>query len=88
VALYRGLAKDPRTPTISKWLLVVAVGYALSPVDLIPEAIPVLGLLDDMLIVGGLIWLALRLIPKSLIEEHRRHAGEGPGDATGKDAAH
>lgn len=55
--------QDPRTPFLAKLLPLVALGYALSPLDLIPDFIPILGLVDDLLILPGLIWLSLHLIP-------------------------
>ncbi|GAK54066.1 hypothetical protein U14_05343 [Candidatus Moduliflexus flocculans] len=71
INVYRRLAIDPRTPWLPKILLVVAVAYFVSPIDLIPDVIPLLGALDDLLIVPGLIWLAVKLIPPALIAEHR-----------------
>lgn len=71
ITVYRRLACDPRTPWLPKILLVVAVAYFVSPIDLIPDVIPVLGALDDLLIVPGLIWLAVKLIPPALLAEHR-----------------
>ncbi len=58
--------RDPQTPWWIKALIVFVVGYALSPIDLIPDFIPVLGLLDDLILLPGLIWLALRLLPPSV----------------------
>lgn len=52
----------------------MVAGYALSPIDLIPDFIPVLGYLDDLIIVPFGIWLALRLIPPEIIAEHRATA--------------
>ncbi|MEX2162274.1 MAG: DUF1232 domain-containing protein [Anaerolineales bacterium] len=63
LAYYRCLIANPRTPKLSRLLLGAAVAYFVTPVDLIPDFIPVLGQLDDLLIVPGLIWLALRLVP-------------------------
>ncbi len=71
INLYRRLASDPRTPWLPKLLLLAAVAYFVSPIDLIPDVIPVLGALDDLLIVPGLIWLAVKLIPSALVAEHR-----------------
>lgn len=61
---YRKLASDPHTPRVSKWLIGIAIAYLLSPIDLIPDFIPVLGYLDDLIIVPGLICLANALIPR------------------------
>ncbi len=66
VKYYRALAADPRTPRISKWLIGIAIGYLLSPIDIIPDFIPVLGYLDDLIIVPGLIWVAISLIPEDV----------------------
>ena len=62
---------DPRCPRTARWLLGGAVVYALSPIDLIPDFIPVLGHLDDAVILPVMVYLAIRLIPKELIAEHR-----------------
>lgn len=72
LAVYRAVVADPRCPRVARWLLCGAIAYALSPVDLIPDFIPVLGHLDDMLIVPLLVWLAFRLIPPDVVAEHRR----------------
>lgn len=68
-ALYRLLAYHPHTPRPARWLLVLAIGYVLMPFDLIPDFIPVLGQLDELVIVPGLIYLALRLIPARIVAE-------------------
>jgi len=67
-------ARDSRTPAMAKILAAAVAAYALSPVDLIPDFIPVLGYLDDLLIVPAGIWLTLRLIPGALLEELRAKA--------------
>jgi uncharacterized membrane protein YkvA (DUF1232 family) len=67
-------ARDPRTPTVAKVVAGLTAAYALSPIDLIPDFIPVLGYLDDLLIVPAGIWLALRLIPPELMDELRAAA--------------
>jgi uncharacterized membrane protein YkvA (DUF1232 family) len=63
--------KDSRTPLVSKILLSLAIGYLLLPFDLIPDFIPIFGQIDDIIIVPLLIYIALKLIPKELIEEHK-----------------
>lgn len=75
-------ARDPRTPWPAKALAAVVVAYALSPIDLIPDFIPVLGLLDDMIIVPTGIWLLLRLIPAEVMADARTKAAEA--DKPGK----
>jgi uncharacterized membrane protein YkvA (DUF1232 family) len=69
--VYRLVLQDPRLPKRAKWLLGLAVAYTLSPIDLIPDFIPVLGYLDDALVVPALIWLARRAIPKIVMEDCR-----------------
>ncbi len=59
------------TPKIAKLMSAIAVGYALSPIDLVPDFIPVLGYLDDVLILPGLIYMAIRLIPEEVMQECR-----------------
>ena len=67
-------ARDPRTPLAAKLVAGLVAAYALSPIDLIPDAIPVLGLLDDLLIVPLGLALAVRLIPRDLMAECRARA--------------
>jgi uncharacterized membrane protein YkvA (DUF1232 family) len=67
-------ARDPRTPRVAKLLAGATAAYALSPIDLIPDFIPVLGYLDDLVIVPLGIWFAVRLVPDSLMEEFRAQA--------------
>jgi uncharacterized membrane protein YkvA (DUF1232 family) len=69
IEFYKRVYGHPRTPRFSKFFLGVAIAYATSPVDLIPDFIPVIGYLDDLLIVPLFIWIAVRLIPKSVIAE-------------------
>lgn len=71
-------ARDPRTPLAAKLVAAAVAAYALSPVDLIPDVIPVLGLLDDLVIVPLGILLALRLIPPPLMQELRSRAETVP----------
>ena len=67
-ALYLA-AKDPRVPILAKVIIGLVVAYALSPIDLIPDFIPVLGYLDDLVLLPLGIWLALRLIPEPVWDE-------------------
>jgi uncharacterized membrane protein YkvA (DUF1232 family) len=67
-------ARDPRTPLGAKLMAGLVAAYALSPIDLIPDFIPVIGYLDDLLLVPVGIWLAVRLIPAELLAELRAAA--------------
>lgn len=67
-------ARDPRVPWYAKLLGLIITGYALSPIDLIPDFIPVLGLLDDLVLIPAGIWLMLKLIPDDVFAEHRATA--------------
>lgn len=67
-------ARDPRVPMLAKLLAGLVAAYALSPIDLIPDFIPVLGYLDDVLILPAGIWLAVRMIPDELLIELRARA--------------
>jgi uncharacterized membrane protein YkvA (DUF1232 family) len=66
--------RHPACPVVVKVLCVFVVAYALSPIDLIPDFIPVLGYLDEVLLLPALIWLALRLLPTELARESREMA--------------
>ena len=68
--------KHPRTPWYAKALGVFVVAYALSPIDLIPDFIPVLGYVDDMLLLPAWIWLTVRLLPPDVLLECRAQADE------------
>jgi len=72
-ALYLA-GRDPRTPWCAKLLAAAVVAYALSPVDLIPDFIPVLGHLDDLVIVPLGIWAVLRMVPPEVMAECRERA--------------
>jgi uncharacterized membrane protein YkvA (DUF1232 family) len=67
-------ARDPRTPWHVRLLALLIAAYALSPIDLIPDFIPVLGLVDDALIIPAGIWLIARLLPPGRLDEHRTAA--------------
>ncbi len=71
LAFYRAIAAHPDTPKTAKWLLGAAIGYALLPFDLIPDFLPVIGHLDDAIIVPGLIYLALKRVPHAVVAECR-----------------
>ena len=64
------------TPLIAKILAVITIAYALSPIDLIPDFIPVLGYLDDLIILPVLVALTIRCIPKDTFERYRKEAAE------------
>lgn len=66
--------RDPRTPWYAKLLAALVVGYALSPIDLIPDFIPVIGYLDDLIIVPLGVIIALKLIPREVIADCRSKA--------------
>lgn len=68
--------KHPHTPWIAKALGVFVVAYALSPIDLIPDFIPVLGYLDDVILLPVLIWLTVRLLPHDVLVSCRKQADD------------
>lgn len=68
--------KNPKTPWYAKTLGVFVVAYALSPIDLIPDFIPVLGYVDDVLLLPSLIWLTIKLLPLEVLAECRSQADE------------
>lgn len=76
LAIYRLVLKHPQTPWISKLLLGLAVGYLLLPFDLIPDFIPVIGQLDEVVIIPVLLYLALLFIPKWVIQSCREQVRE------------
>lgn len=68
--------RDPRAPWYAKLFAALVVGYAFSPIDLIPDSIPVLGYLDDLLLVPLGVALAVRMIPEYVLSESRQKARE------------
>jgi len=79
--LLRAVWKDPRTPWYARAVAALTVAYAISPIDLIPDFLPVIGYLDDLLIVPAGFWLAARLVPRQVWDEHRRRIeSEEQGD--------
>lgn len=73
VALYLA-ARDPRVPWYAKAVAAAVAAYALSPIDLIPDVIPILGFLDELIVLPLGIMLAVKLIPPELMAEHRAAA--------------
>lgn len=68
--LYTALYKDKRTPRVARIFLWMAIGYAMLPFDLIPDFIPIIGHIDDTIIIPVFIFIALRFIPSTLYKEH------------------
>jgi uncharacterized membrane protein YkvA (DUF1232 family) len=69
--IYQRVLKDERTPTRAKVFLALAVGYLCMPFDLIPDFVPVVGHLDDAIIIPALVFVALRSVPREIVSEHR-----------------
>jgi len=74
IKAYQLMLKDPGTPKLAKFLLGLAVGYALMPFDIIPDFIPVIGHIDDLIIIPALIIIAIKMIPKEVVEDCRIRA--------------
>lgn len=74
-ALYLA-SRDNRTPLLAKIITGLVIAYALSPIDLIPDFIPVIGYLDDLILLPIGIWLAIRLIPQNLWQEYQALAAK------------
>lgn len=74
-------ARHPDTPWYARLLVAVVVAYAFSPIDLIPDFIPVIGYVDDLILVPLGIWLALRLVPAHVMAEGRARAEAAAGAA-------
>ena len=69
--VYQRVLKDERTPARAKIFLGLAIAYLCMPFDLIPDFIPVIGHLDDVVIIPALVFAALRSVPRELVSEHR-----------------
>jgi len=74
--VYRLVLKHPKTPPLAKFFLGLAVGYLLLPFDLIPDFIPILGQLDEVVIIPILLYLALLVIPKDVIQSCREQVNK------------
>ena len=74
IKVYQMVMRDSRTPKLSKILLGLAVGYVLLPFDIIPDFIPVIGYVDDAVIVPALVLLALRYVPQAVLDDCRMRA--------------
>ena len=85
-ALYLA-SRDPRVPWYAKALAIVVAGYAVSPIDLIPDFVPVLGYLDDVILVPLGVLLVIRLIPPDVMAEHRDLAAAAPQQPVNRTAA-
>ena len=77
VRVYARVVRDPRTPWAARVLLGAAVLYLLSPIDLVPDILPVIGQLDDLIVVPALAWAGLKMIPGNIVEEHRAAVERG-----------
>ncbi len=71
LVVYRLVMMDKRTPKLARFLLGAAIAYAVSPIDIIPDFVPVLGYLDDILIVPALVIIGLKLVPKGVVADCR-----------------
>jgi len=71
--IYQRVLKDERTPARAKIFLGLAIAYLCTPFDLIPDFIPVIGHLDDAVIIPALVFVALRSVPREVVSEHREH---------------
>jgi len=77
IQVYRLVLRHKRTPWITRVILAAALAYALSPIDLIPDWLPVVGHVDDILIVPLLVWVGMRFVPPGVLEECRAQARAG-----------
>lgn len=82
-ALYLA-GRDPRVPLLAKLAALAIAVYALSPIDLIPDFIPLLGYLDELILLPLAIWLVLKLIPPDLLAEHRAAAAAAEARPTSR----
>ena len=71
LTIYQRVLKDERSPARAKLFLALAIGYLCMPFDLIPDFIPVIGHLDDAVIIPALVFVAIRFVPREILSEHR-----------------
>jgi uncharacterized membrane protein YkvA (DUF1232 family) len=83
--VYRRVLRDERTPLSAKLFLALAIGYFCMPFDLIPDFIPVIGHLDDAIVVSALVLAALRLVPREIVSHHREQVVREEAAITRKD---
>ncbi len=76
LAVWRAVWRDPRTPRGARVLLGLALAYAVTPFDIIPDFIPILGQLDDVIIIPVLIWLAVKFTPSVVVAEARQSVAD------------
>ena len=77
IAVLAAAVRDPRTPWYAKALGALVVAYAVSPIDLIPDFIPIIGFVDDAILLPMGIWAVRRMIPAEVMAEHRASAAAG-----------
>jgi uncharacterized membrane protein YkvA (DUF1232 family) len=68
--------RDPRTPWYVKLIAGMIVAYVLSPIDLIPDFLPLIGYLDELILLPAAVWLALRLVPRDALADARSRAAQ------------
>jgi len=81
--LYFKLFRDPRTPIISKIIMIGTLIYLISPIDIIPDFIPFMGLVDELIVIPLLFYFALKFIPKDVIDDNRRKISKNLKDKFG-----
>jgi uncharacterized membrane protein YkvA (DUF1232 family) len=81
-------ARDPRVPWYAKALAICVAGYALSPIDLIPDFVPILGYMDDVIIVPLGVLIVVKLIPPEIMAEHRALAAAAQDQLVSHTARH
>lgn len=82
--IYQRVLRDERTPLAAKLFLALAIGYFCMPFDLIPDFIPVIGHLDDAIVIPVLVFAALRLMPREIASEHREQVAREKASTSAK----